>query len=290
MIFRTPSSPLHSYGEKSGRRHIALLVAVLFHVLVLWLVMHPTRLVLKKPVSSEAGKMVWIQPLTAPPQAVVKLPPSPSLILPSKPKAPPKSLPVPKAELAQQKPVAPPPVPAPVLPTITTPVPTPPPVEDMMAQIEAKQRSRAQARNSQVESQSQEESENQRGVRQAQANIANLQAKAANSGSEQHGGVFRLGALSYHKAEFTFNGWNKNFRRQWPQLVAVELGDERDIETAIIKSMIMLIRRERVAEFTWESHRLGRIVELNARPEFSEELQAFLMREFFPAYRTVARQ
>jgi outer membrane biosynthesis protein TonB len=160
-----------------------LLVAVLFHALVLWLVMHPTRLVLKKPVSSEAGKMVWIQPLTAPPQAVVKLPPSPSLILPSKPKAPPKSVPVPKAELAQQKPVAqppaPPPVPAPVLPTITTPVPTPPPVEDMMAQIEAKQRSRAQARNSQVESQSQEESENQRGVRQAQANIANLQAKAA---------------------------------------------------------------------------------------------------------------
>jgi hypothetical protein len=160
----------------------------------------------------------------------------------------------------------------------------------MMAQIEEKQRRRAQARNSQEQSPSQEESESQRGVRQAQANIANLQAKAANSGNEQHGGVFKLGALSYHKAEFTFNGWNKNFRRQWPQLVAVELGDERDIETAIIKSMIMLIRRERTAEFTWDSHRLGRIVELNARPEFSAELQAFLMREFFPAYRTVARQ
>ena len=34
-------------------------------------------------------------------------------------------------------------------------------------------------------------------------------------------------------------------------------------------------------DFRWESHRLGRIVILSARPEDSEGLEDFLIREFF---------
>ena len=156
----------------------------------------------------------------------------------------------------------------------------------MMAQVEAARKRRAQ-------SQPQEdieapESDSQRAIRTAHSNLAKLQARAKSS-REQHGGVFSLGKLSSFKGEFTFNGWNKNLQRQWPRLVEVELGNERDIETAIIKSMIAQIRKERSAEFNWESHRLGRIVPLNARLEFTAELQAFLMKEFFPDYRSSTR-
>ncbi len=297
MIFRASSPSVYSYGETSSRRKYALLAAVLFHGLVLFLLLQPKYYVLKKPASSSGEKMVWAEPLTiTPPKPVSK--PKPPVALnrprPPSPKVASKPTPTPSRpvkQVAQKSPPPPQPLPtpAPVLPTITTPVPTPPPAEDMMAQIEANRQRRAQARIAQA-APSQEESEAQRGLRQAQANLANLQAKAQGSGRDEHGGVFKLGSINYHKAEFTFNGWNKNFRRQWPRLVEVQLGNEPDIETAIIKSMIALIRQEREAEFTWESHRLGRIVELNAKPEFGNELLAFLMREFFPAYRTVARQ
>jgi outer membrane biosynthesis protein TonB len=296
MIFRTSSPSFYSYGETPNRQKYALLAAVLFHGLVLFLLLQPKYYVLKKPAGSAGEKMVWAEPLsiTPPklvskpitkPQLAAKTPPPPKLASKAKPSPPVK-------QVAQKNPLPPTPLPtpAPVLPTITTPVPTPPPAEDMMAQVEANRQRRAQARIAQGESPAQEESEAQRGLRQAQANLANLQAKAQGSGRDEHGGVFKLGSINYHKAEFTFNGWNKNFRRQWPRLVEVQLGNEPDIETAIIKSMIALIRKEREAEFTWDSHRLGRIVELNAKPEFGNELQAFLMREFFPAYRTVARQ
>ena len=45
--------------------------------------------------------------------------------------------------------------------------------------------------------------------------------------------------------------------------------------------MIELIRRYYKGDFNWESHRLGRVVVLSAAPEHNDELEAYLMREFF---------
>ncbi len=281
MNFRTSSSKPQIYGETAGRRPIGLVVAVLLHLLVVWLILQPNKLPPQKKAGQgkQESEMLWMKPL-----AQVQPPAKPVTKVQPKPPAPriqPHTTQRPPPQQVAQTP--PPPQ---VLPTITTPPPEP----DMAADLAKKRKLREQAQNNNTPQETQPvEDENQRGLARAQANLANLQARAGNAGREQHGGVFKLGRVSYHRAEYTFNGWNKNFKRQMPTQIEVELGNEKDIETAIVNSMIVLIRKERSAEFSWESHRLGRVVELNARPEFTAELQAFLMREFFPEHRVAIR-
>ena len=276
MIVRV-SSP-RSYGEPPKRRKWALLVALLFHGAVFWLVIQPRPFLLeKKHAEGNENQPIWLSPPPARPPAPRVAKTKPPLPRPNRPQVRvPNTITLP--HLPQVVQAEPSPTPTPTM----TPTPPPEPVEDMMAQVEAARKRRAQTK-AQEDSEA-PESDSQRAVRAAHSNLANLQAKAK-AAREQHGGIFSLGKMSSFKAEFTFNGWNQNLKRQWPRLVEVELGNERDIETAIIKSMIVQIRKERSAEFNWESHRLGRIVPLNARPEFSAELQAFLMKEFFPNYR-----
>jgi len=50
-----------------------------------------------------------------------------------------------------------------------------------------------------------------------------------------------------------------------------------------VRRMIELIRTHYKGDFKWESHRLDRVVTLSARPEDSEGLEDFLLREFFGA-------
>jgi hypothetical protein len=45
--------------------------------------------------------------------------------------------------------------------------------------------------------------------------------------------------------------------------------------------MIALIREHKTGDFSWESHRLGRVDILSAAPEHNDQLEAYLMREFF---------
>lgn len=274
MIFRVATPD--SYAHPQKRRKLALLVALLFHGAVFWLVMQPKPFLREKKHAEGNGEQtVWLAPLPkpAPKPAPAKARPQTTAKAISRPQVRP-----PIANTITLPTPVPPPVPEPVKVQ-----PTPEPAEDMMALVESRRKRRAETRSA-PDSEQNAESDSQRAVRQAHANLANLQARAKAS-NEQHGGVFSLGRISSFKGEFTFNGWNKNLKRQSPRLVEVELGNEKDIETAIIKSMIAQIRKEREAEFTWESHRLGRVVPLNARPEFGAELQVFLMKEFFPDYR-----
>jgi hypothetical protein len=89
---------------------------------------------------------------------------------------------------------------------------------------------------------------------------------------------------SFHSAEVKFRGWNTNFKRNWLQQIHVEQGGEPDIETAVVKEMIKIIRKEKQGDFQWESRRLGKVVTLSARPEDEKELAAFLLKEMFPEY------
>jgi hypothetical protein len=72
---------------------------------------------------------------------------------------------------------------------------------------------------------------------------------------------------------------------RWLTAVTVERGSDPDIETAIVKKMIELIRKEKTGDFEWDSHRLNRVVTLSARPQDTDELMAFLYKEMFPEYK-----
>jgi hypothetical protein len=121
------------------------------------------------------------------------------------------------------------------------------------------------------------ETADERGQRIARANIAGAQAKSGTGGKDDSGGIFSVDK-SFHSAEVKFRGWNTNFKRNWLQQVHVEQGAEQDIETAVVKKMIELIRKEKPGDFEWESRRLGRVVPMSARKEDEKELAAFLFK------------
>jgi type IV secretory pathway VirB10-like protein len=167
------------------------------------------------------------------------------------------------------------------------PVTQPPaPEMDMQAYIEARRKARGDKDPSEQPS---EESENARATRIATANIAAANGRSHGDDKNETGGVFSLSNKTFHSADLKFRGWNPNFKRRWLQQVTVEQGLEVDVETAIIKKMIELIRKEKTGDFEWNSHRLQRVVTMSARPQDTAELQAFLFKEMFPEYKAPGR-
>jgi outer membrane biosynthesis protein TonB len=160
-----------------------------------------------------------------------------------------------------------------------------PPDMDMAAYIEARRKQRGAPTGSE---QPQEESEAARGTRQALANIAAINGRGREDRNET-GGIFSVSNKTFHSMDLRFRGWNPNFKRRWLTQVTVEQGSEPDVETAVVKKMIELIRREKTGDFEWDSHRLGRVVTLSARPQDTDELMAFLFKEMFPEYRPPRR-
>ena len=116
------------------------------------------------------------------------------------------------------------------------------------------------------------------------ANIAAINGRGRDDRNET-GGIFSVSNKTFHSMDLRFRGWNPNFKRRWLTQVTVEQGSERDVETAVVKKMIELIRREKTGDFEWDSHRLGRVVKLSARPQDTDELMEFLFKEMFPEYK-----
>jgi len=113
----------------------------------------------------------------------------------------------------------------------------------------------------------------------AQANLArNLRSLSRSDGT---GGVFQIRRMGAQTAEFAFNGWNRARRGQWRELIEVQVGPDGDLERAVVRRMIALIREHYSGNFQWESYRLDRVVVLSAAPEDNEGLEEFLLREFF---------
>jgi hypothetical protein len=125
-----------------------------------------------------------------------------------------------------------------------------------------------------------QETEAQRANRIAEANLG--VGRGPSHGPDlTGGGIFQIRRLGYDYAEYLFYGWNVDIRRNTTQLVTVRKGAHPDIRTAVVRSMIDIIRRHEQGDFLWESRRLGRNVNLSARLEDDAGLQAFLMKEFF---------
>lgn len=94
-------------------------------------------------------------------------------------------------------------------------------------------------------------------------------------------GIFQILRIGPRTAEFSFRAWTTGQSNPRLQTIQVEAGPDGNVELAMVRRMIQLIREHYKEDFNWESHRLHRVVVLSAREKDSAGLEDFLMREFF---------
>ncbi|MEH6436418.1 hypothetical protein [Massilia sp. DD77] len=276
------SRPAPTYGRQ-GPNRLGLAGTIGLHLLLIALYLFKPESEDKKarPAAERESEVVYVAPLQQPKPAPRQQAPKPV----PKP-SPNKNAPRPKPErievqrlpdtitLPDEKPEE-----------VAKPTPQPrteaPPEMDMAAAIEARRKQRGATSGSDTPS---EESEAARGQARALANIAAINGRGRDDRNET-GGIFSVSNKTFHSMDLRFRGWNPNFKRRWLTQVTVEQGSEPDVETAVVKKMIELIRREKTGDFEWDSHRLGRVVKLSARPQDTEELMQFLYKEMFPEYK-----
>ena len=257
---------------------IAAVVSVLLHAAIFFFVQVKPPPDPKGP-ESQAPLNVVLAPPQAEPAEVVAPPSAPS--------APAPSTPTPTPRTTAPRPAAPakPPViartPAPLAPRFP-PVPLPPPIEgprplpqppepqvDMMASIQARRAQRAAAEAALARGAPAEPTD------PAERNLQTL------SGHEGVGGVFQVLRKGVRTGEFAFNGFRREGQKKWREVIEVDAGVGGDLELAMVRRMITLIRTHYTGDFQWDSHRLGRVVVLSARPADQPGLEEFLIKEFF---------
>ena len=264
--------------KKSKSRQVGLGVTIALHLaFVLYYLFSPSPPPPKTTSAPKGGQMVYIAPLPITPQKpTVKPTPKKTETKPTKTPPPPR-----KATATPSKPT----VNTPKLETFVPPVQatmTPPPEQDMSEML-AKRRAQRESDNPPAPPAPPAESAAERSLARAKANIAGANARGG-ADADDTGGVFSVDKRS-NSADVKFRGWNTNFKRKWLQQIHVEQGAEKDIETAVAKEMIKIIRKEKPGDFEWESRRLGRTVKMSARKEDEQELLVFLLKEMFPEYR-----
>ena len=94
-------------------------------------------------------------------------------------------------------------------------------------------------------------------------------------------GVFQILSKGHRAAQFSFRGWTNDSSNSRREVIEVDAGLNGNIELAIIRRMIALIRTHYQGNFNWDSHRLGRVVVLSARIEDTAGLEEFMLHEFF---------
>ena len=78
-----------------------------------------------------------------------------------------------------------------------------------------------------------------------------------------------------------FYGWNQNFRRSVPQMIEVRKGGNSDIDIAVVRKIIEIIRDYERGDFQWYSKRSGKNLTLSARARDNSGLEDFMMQEFY---------
>ena len=204
-------------------------------------------------------------PVSAPP------PPEPVAV----PAPPPR--PVPTVKPRERAPPVPPTTVAPVAPPAPLPEPRAPPLVDMAAIINA----RRERRRALEAAAAAREMVPGREATPDESALAAIQRNLGSAPGVGVSGVFEILRKGTRTAEFAFNGWRPDSQRKWREVIEVDAGVGGDVERAIVRRMIELIRSHYSGDFNWESHRLGRIVVLSARPEDNDGLEDFLVREFF---------
>lgn len=159
------------------------------------------------------------------------------------------------------------------------PVPHSAPPTDLMAYVNAV-RERRRAAETSAERENAAAIANQRVPSADEIRMANIMRNLQPQGTS---GVFQIVSMGVRTAKFSFRGWTKDAGSSRRELIEVDAGPNGDIERAIVRSMIELIRRYYKGDFNWESQRLNRVIILSARMEDNAGLEYVLMREFFGA-------
>ena len=259
-----------SYGDQRVNR-TGLLVTVGLHVLLVLLYVFRS-VVEKPPVPASGTDITYIKALPGKPK---RIEPPKASVKPTKPVRQHKPEVVVMQRLPntitlpEDKPVKP------VEPEPSKPDPVAP-AEDMSARIAARQAARAQER-----AQNGEESDAERGNRLARANIAAANGKS--HGDDEETGV-SAHILTFNSANLDFRGWDAVKKRRVLDRVEVELGLQRDIETACVKKMVQLMRQGGAQDVKWNSERLNKKLTISVRASDTEQLETFLYQELFPRY------
>jgi hypothetical protein len=286
-LWRSPPAARHDDIRISAIR-VAFAVSLLVHALALVAFLpHMMRIV--TPSDNDKGESgsplaVELVPKPGPPGALPVPPPPPEPLVALRP--PTKSAPPPRVAA---RPPSPPPVMtaprrAPDAPTVAPPPMQPAPATDLAAYVEARRRERGDAPSSSPPSSSTSkaaEDENERQNRIIAANIGLNGRPTFGKDPKNGGGIFQIKTMEYSYAEFYFFGWNKDISRNSKQVIEVRKGNNADIQIAIVRRMIEIIREHETEDFLWESHRLSRQVTLSARTRDTAGLESFMLQEFF---------
>ena len=95
------------------------------------------------------------------------------------------------------------------------------------------------------------------------------------------GGMFQMKRMTYDDAAFEFFGWNTEMGRRTPQLIEVRKGTNPNMQIAVVRRIIAIIRQYSKEDFTWDSGRHGRVVTLSARPADTAALEQYLLHDMF---------
>lgn len=158
-----------------------------------------------------------------------------------------------------------------------TPAPDSAPPADLTAYIKAA-RERRRAAETSAEREYATAKANEHAPSADEIRMANIMRNLQPQGTN---GVFQVISVGIRTGKFSFRGWTKDFGNSRRELIEVEAGPNGDIERAIVRRMIELIRKYYQGDFNWESQRLSRVVIMSARVEDNAGLEDFLMREFF---------
>ena len=269
---------------------LTLILSLLVHFAMLWYFLpqipHPT---VSGPDAGKAGSMLVARLKPMPPPAAAP-PPAPPPLPVAAPAIRRAATPPPSRPLATREP----PRAFRPAPLLTTPVPQPaapklppPPVEtDLASYIAARRIARGDApARPETAPKSAADLENERRDRVIAGNLASgKQTPTFGFDPRTGGGVFELKRMDDSEADFWFTGWDKDIGRRAKQLINVRRGTNSDIRLAIVRRIISIIRDEVKEDFSWKSERSNRVYELSARLGDNDQLESFLLHEFFPEY------
>lgn len=269
-LYLPPIGDAHLNIRISRNTSLAILISLLFHAVLLFFVLPQ----LIKPNSIFPPPQA-LNIVLSKPQPQVLPTPEPAKIEPTKPE--PKHKKVVKKESHMPPVMATPkqqtsnqfqlPV-KPSEPTRATPTDQP---TDMMALVNAN-RQRRQA-------EEQTATAKDRGTPNEDQRDAIIKRNLAQEGTN---GIFQVRDVGLHTAQLSFKGWKNNYNNARLEIYDVQAKPNETIELAIVRKMIVIIRKDYSGDFEWESQRQGRTITKSARLEDTAELEQFLMREMFP--------
>lgn len=268
---------LDAQQRNNRRLAIGIVVSLLFHAALLLFIHAPVRNDSEPASSGPQPLVVQLSPRIVAPSTTISSPAERPESKPAPPRPNRTILAVPKP--APKDPVAmvPPELLPPVVRQFDPPAPT-----DFSSMLEARRTQRRTAEAALAQANAAARAGERTATPGEATNAAinrNLQTLGGGTGGT--GGVFRILFMGHRTGQFAFNGWQPRISGGWREVIEVDAGAGGDIELAMVRRMIELIRKHYQGDFNWESSRLGRVIVLSARKEDSAGLEAFLKREFF---------